>query len=137
MGKAINHQFPHLRGREIEIWQRFLALHPDRFTSLNYDVRVGQGIEFPGSTTVALKSMAEALTKQRIDVVSQSGGQTTLIEIAPGAGTDSLGQLLVYRRLWVEEHATEPLPALMLVTDVDRPDIRRASEAEGVEMVIV
>ena len=126
-----------MRTREVDLWLRFLEAHPDRFSSVEYDVRVGQGIEFPGSTTLALKSMAEALTRQRIDAVGSSNGVHTIIEIAPGAGTDSLGQLLVYRRLWQAEHPGELQPALLLITDVDRPDIRSVAESEGVEMIIV
>jgi hypothetical protein len=81
--------------------------------------------------------MAEALTKQRMDVVARAGLVITLIEIAPGAGTDSLGQLLVYRNLWQKEHIGEVPPKLMLITDVDRPDIRSVAESEGVEMIVV
>ena len=69
--------------------------------------------------------------------VARANGLTTLIEIAPGAGTDSLGQLLVYRKLWLSDHPAEATPALLLITDVDRPDIRSVAESEGVEMIIV
>ena len=77
--------------------------------------------------------MAEA----RLLFVFRSGGLTTLVEFAPSAGTDSLGQLLVYRQLWKEEHPGEPDPKLVLITDIDRPDIRRVAESSGVEMIIV
>jgi len=77
--------------------------------------------------------MAEAV----LFVVARAGQVTTLIEIAPGAGTDSLGQLLVYKRLWMDEHAGEPSPNLMLITDVDRPDIRSVAQSEGAEMIVV
>jgi len=137
MPKILNQLYPHLRSREIELWQRFLQTHPGRFSEMEYDVRVGEGIQIPGSPPLALNRMAEALTKQRIDVVDRSGGQTTLVEIAPSAGTDSLGQLLVYRQLWKEEHPGEPDPKLVLITDIDRPDIRRVAESSGVEMIIV
>ena len=126
-----------MRGREIELWQRFLVAHPDRFTELEYDVRVGQGAEIPAGFTPSLNRMAEALTKQRIDAIGTSGADRTIVEVAPSAGTDSLGQLLVYRQLWASEHPGEVQPKLMLVTDVDRPDIRSVAQAEAVELVIV
>jgi len=70
-------------------------------------------------------------------VVAVAAGLVTIVEIAPGAGTDSLGQLLVYRNLWQKEHIGEEPPKLMLITDVDRPDIRSVAESEGVEMIVV
>jgi hypothetical protein len=135
--KAINHLYPHLRSFEIDIWLRFLTLFPNRFSLIEYDYRVGHGIPPPTGLTPNLEKMTRDLTRQRIDAVGQSAGLKTLIEIAPNAGTDALGQLLVYRELWNQEHPGEPPPGLMLVTDMDRPDIRSVAEAQGVELVIV
>ncbi|MGH7273624.1 MAG: hypothetical protein ACREIQ_04110, partial [Nitrospiria bacterium] len=113
------------------------ATYPDRFTSVEYDVRVGQGIEPPAGLTPALNKMAEALTRQRIDAIGESEGGKTLVEITPSAGTDSLGQLLVYKELWMMDHEGGPEPALMLVTDFTRPDIRSVAALKGVEIIVI
>ena len=137
MAKAINHQFPHLRPQEIAVWERFLLQFPDRFDSIEYDVRVGEGITLPDNYQENIRRMALALTKKRIDAVGTKAGITTLGEIAPSAGTADLGQLMVYKGMWNREHPGESGLGLMLLTDFARPDMEGCCEYEGVDLVVV
>jgi hypothetical protein len=134
---ALNRQFPHLRPDEIAIWQRFLEKFPDRFQKLTYDVRVGPGIALPSGTSEEIQKMAVGLSQKRIDVVAESTEGLTLVEISPNAGANSLGQLLVYRELWLSDHPEASNPRLLLVTGHLRSDIPVIAGGMGVEVVAV
>ena len=81
--------------------------------------------------------MALALGRKRLDAVGRKAGTTTLVEIAPVAGTHDLGQLMVYKSMWNREHPAEPGPGLMLVTDFAKPDMATCCDDLGVELVVV
>ena len=137
MAKQINQQFPHLRTEEIDIWKRFLATFPARFTTFHYDVKVGPGVQLSNDTTQRIKEMALGLSKKRIDVVAEGSEGLTLVELSPNAGASSVGQLLVYQTLWVKDHPGEVPPKLLLITASERSDIREVSTDAGVELLIV
>ena len=137
MANAINSQYPHLRPDEVEVWKRFLAAFPARFSSFNYDVRVGPGVKLEDGSSEPIKKMALGLSQKRIDVVAEGVEGLTLVEISPNAGAGSVGQLLVYQTLWVREHQNKPPPKLLLVTGFERSDIREVTADTGVELVVV
>ena len=37
------YKYPHLIGEDTEVWTRFIKKFPDKFETVDYDVKVGQG----------------------------------------------------------------------------------------------
>jgi len=94
--------YPGLNAQSIALWQQWLKLYEPRFTSYEYNVRVGQGILAPAYLTQAEKDLWKKLTQKRIDVVAERPGQTWIIEIMERPGLAAVGQLIGYQHLYAK-----------------------------------
>ncbi|MBA7586793.1 hypothetical protein ES708_28798 [subsurface metagenome] len=63
------HKYPHLIGEDTELWNRFIRKFPDRFETVDYDVKVGRGADTTPIPDKSSKSYWAELTKKRIDVI--------------------------------------------------------------------
>lgn len=122
---------------DLNVWRRFLLLHPDKFTSLRYDVKVGTGARpWPASEGPKPEDW-EALTQKRIDAVGIWNGSTAIIEVKPRASFTALGQLLAYRTLLAEkERPTAPV-TLWVVCEERDADLETTFLSYGVSVVSV
>lgn len=92
--------YPGLNAQSIALWQSWLKLYESRFTSYEYNVRVGAGIVAPAYLSQADKDLWKKLTQKRIDVVAERPGQTWIIEIMERPGLAAVGQLVGYQHLY-------------------------------------
>jgi len=126
-------KYPHLRPDECNIWRRFLELHPDRFSFVAYDVRVGRGQELPHERDPSLARDWKMLTQKRIDVVGLSHGIFHIIELKHVADVRSPGQCLAYCQLFQSSYQLPRPPAPLLIFQMIRPDVLDLCEQNGVE----
>jgi hypothetical protein len=118
------------------IWLRYLQHHPADFDAVQYDVTCG-GCHAPDELTDHnLRRAWHHNSCKRIDALAWRGPSPTIIEIREHAGIGAIGSLLTYRELWCSDHPTEPVPALMLLTDWIAQDTRRAAEALGINVKV-
>ncbi|MGH9770091.1 MAG: hypothetical protein ACRD4Q_00075 [Candidatus Acidiferrales bacterium] len=92
-----------LNASSVALWRQFLGYYADQFSSFDYNVRVGQGIQAPAYLSDAEKQLWKMLTQKRIDVLADRLDETWIIEIVERPGLASIGQLIGYRHL-VEEY---------------------------------
>lgn len=109
-------KYPHMLGEDILIWERFIDRFPDRFDSVDYDVRVGKGITPLPELPENIKRDAKALTQKRIDVVGWLGELPTIIEVKSRVGLSALGQVLGYKILFESDFPLLFQPELLIVT---------------------
>jgi len=106
--------YSHLLKKDIAVWERFLASEAQRFTSFDYDVRVGDGRdpgpEFPPN----IRRMAVMLSQRRIDAIGHAPNHIAIIEITSVAGIKAFGQCKVYPILYKLAHP-EHLPIKMIL----------------------
>lgn len=98
-----NHRFPHLLPVDVKLWEQFLAANPNRYSVIDYDVRVGQGRPMPDLATANLRRMATDLSMRRIDAIGHNGNNRTVIEITHTAGLKAVGQMIAYKFLYREK----------------------------------
>jgi hypothetical protein len=115
--------FVHMAPEDTSIWLRYLEAGGGINAPFSYDVRVGNGVTMPeGSSSFAIKSAA-ALTTKRIDVMWNDGPVPVICEIKKRAGATAIGQLVLYRNLWVAQFPNGQTPRLFLLTDELQPDV--------------
>lgn len=94
------HRMPHLLEPDAELFSEFLRANPDRYTHLDYDIRVGMGRDPGDSFPDSIRHMAIHLSQRRIDVVAFRPGAIDIIEVTLSAGLKALGQLNAYPQLY-------------------------------------
>ncbi len=129
--------YPHMVGEEIEIWGRFVDKFPDRFESVDYDFRVGEGIELPGEDEENYARMAKMLSQKRIDVIGWIGDSPTIIEVKKRVGLSTLGQVLGYQSLFKKEFYHLRTPDLLVVCEMISPDDRYVLEKSDIKIEVV
>jgi len=129
--------YPHMVGDEIEIWGRFVDKFPDRFDSVDYDFRVGEGIVLHGEEEEAYKRMATMLSQKRIDVIGWVGDHPSIIEVKKRVGLSTLGQVLGYRVLFLKDFQHFGFPELLVVCAMVSPDDHFVLEKNKVEIEVV
>lgn len=132
-----NARFPHLLQKDIDVWKRFLADPPRRYTSFEYDVRVGTGRD-PGSEySDEIRRMAIGLSQRRIDAVGHTADTLDIIEITTAAGLHAIGQLTAYPILYRLTYVT-PLPLIpVLVCESIQTDALEGIKRTGALIYVV
>ena len=129
--------YPHLAKKEIPIWERFIKTNPDFFEAVDYDVTCGSGHELPNDLDEAWKRMAKYLGKYKIDVIGYKNGIHYVVEIRPNAGPSALGSTLSYAILYQTEMQGKIEAEPILITDVERPDMRKLCAEHDIGYIVV
>ena len=134
---SLRSSYPGMSRDDVPVWTRFVLAFPDAFDEVAYSVRVGQGADPLPSMDHLERLILRTLTQRRIDVVGFKAGRATLIEVKPRLGATALGQLLVYRRLWLQDFPGIPLGGLMAVVGHARSEDLAIARAYKIRVVVV
>jgi hypothetical protein len=129
--------YPHLAEKEIPIWERFMQKNPGFFESVDYDVVCGSGHDLPDDLAEPWQRNAKYLGKYKIDVVGYKGGVHYIVEVRPSAGPSSIGSTLSYAVLYQSERNNEIESEPIILTDVERPDMRALCDEHDIGYIIV
>lgn len=91
--------YPGLNSSSVDLWRQWLKYYEGDFSSYDYNVRVGQGIQPPAYLTEQEKALWKSLTQKRIDVVAHRWDSDWIVEIVERPGLASIGQLIGYFHL--------------------------------------
>lgn len=116
------YKYPHMTGQEKEIWERFMNLNPGFFVTVDYDWRVGQGMDVPFPVEDNILRMAKMLSQKRIDVVGWNDDKPTIVEVKRRVGIQTLGQVLGYQVLFERDFPNIIKPKLMVVCEIIESD---------------
>ena len=120
----LRHKYPHLIGEDTEVWNHFILRYPDRFDTVDYDVKVGKGVNTDILTETESRKYWSKLTKKRIDVIGYKDSLITIIEVKKRATLFTLGQILGYRFLFLREHPEIPaVKTFIICSKIDQDDI--------------
>lgn len=129
--------YPHLRQKEIEIWERFIALKPDEYDEVEYDLAFG--LLPPFGTVVVPETGGDdrRIYLRRIDVVGYKDNRIDFIEIKPNAGPGAIGQVKGYITLY--KNLVDPAAKITarVLTDNTRADVFLLAGQEGVVLSLV
>lgn len=130
-------KYPHLIGEDTEVWTRFIRKYPDKFDTVDYDVKVGLGSD-PNHTLeeTSHKYWAD-LTKKRIDVIGYKNDFVTIVEVKNRVGLFTLGQVLGYKFLYLREHPELALVGTLIVCKTINQDDSDVLKHFGLNFVVV
>lgn len=107
--------FAGLNAQSIALWRIWLKYYEADFSSFDYNVRVGQGIQPPAYLTDQEKALWKALTQKRIDVVAHRYDSDWIIEIMERPGLATVGQIIGYNSLGRKYLTLKPTVRLALI----------------------
>lgn len=130
-------KYPHLLTEDALVWDRYLGTHNLTEARFYYDVRVGigrpVGEEYPDN----IRKMATDLSQRRIDVLIEQPDLFTIIEITTTASLKAIGQLAVYRHLFMlDRQPTKPVKTILVCSSMD-PDLISFCTTYGLEYAVV
>jgi hypothetical protein len=126
--------YPHMLSEDAKVWTRFLMINPNAFEQVWYDVHVGRAIEADRRSPEWLQSMADHISRKRIDVVAKKLSNYLIIEIKPVLDMTALGQVLCYSKLFREEFRNRGQVVPMIICDVKGPDVPNVADDYGVDI---
>lgn len=119
------------------IWNAFLDRYGQGWEAFAYDVRVGPGSGAARDADLQTQAVFETLTKLRIDAVGYREGEITVFEVKPYAGISTVGQLVGYRALYIEDFRPGEPVRVAVVTDRFQPAVGEVFRMEGIEVWLV
>lgn len=122
----------HMGQLEANIWTHFLEAHGPEFTGYEYDVHLQKPVKLPDDMEAEYKADALALSALRIDVKAEDKKQIYLFEVRPNANQAAIGQLILYRYVYILQYNPTKPVRMMLVTDVYKPDIELTARSVGI-----
>lgn len=90
--------------QESAIGRAWLRKHAGDYDSVEFNVRVGQGVGLPPGTPQYVGLAAYASTTKRIDIVAHRGTSVDIVELKEVLGLGAIGQLIGYSHLYLADH---------------------------------
>ena len=129
--------YPHMKPRDVEIWERFISQYPDKYKQVQYDFHVGDKPDFDTTMDDGTDANQHMLYQLKIDVVAFEGNNIEIIEVKPDASPSTIGQVQGYRTLYIRDEKPKNNVSLAIVTNVERPNMRYLCQQAGVKLYIV
>jgi len=122
---------------DLLIWFRYRHQVAKLFDRLYFNVRVGEPTLFEKDIPPEILDMSIAISRRRIDVVGETPTDWRLMELRHDAGTESLGQILMYKALWFSDPPDARAVSLAIVSDRSNKDLIVACEYYNVDLIVV
>lgn len=129
--------YPHMKPRDIEIWERFIAVFPEKYIECQYDVSVGDIPQFMKERSSREGQAMQELYRLKIDVVAYHQNGIDIIELKPSAGASTIGQVVGYVELYKKEYKPSVAIQPVIVTDELKPNMEFLSQQQGVIIHVV
>lgn len=128
--------YPERTDKESTVIRDFLEAHGREFDRFSFSVRVGVGATPDPSTLPAVQRNTVFSSKKRIDILCWRDTQPVIVEVKVNITPASLGQILTYRHLWMEENPHELEPELIIVGRVVDADTVKVLQANRITVYV-
>ena len=128
---------PHMLAEDVPVWYRFLETWGHAFERLYYDVCVGGVTLSEERKKDSMWRMWRKTTAKRIDAIGETKDQVWIIEVADRPGLRALGQVQVYRSLWIEDPAIAKPEKMVIVCQTLDTDLGAAAAQNGVLLFVM
>ena len=128
---------PGMPSGDFQVWNRWREKAASLFDRLYFNVRVGEPVPVADDLPPEIKAMAVALSRRRIDVVGGKGTDWALVELKQDAGAEALGQILMYKALWLSDPPDARPVSMSVVTNSFNKDMNIACNFYDVEYIVV
>ena len=127
-------QYPGMTWVESEITRAWIRKHGDEFESIDFNVRLGEGVQLGEEYGEETRRDATMLSQKRADIVAVRAGVVTIMEVKVRIGLPALGQLIGYRELWRRDHPDAGFIRLLAIGRCAVSDVDMVFRAQGVEI---
>jgi hypothetical protein len=127
-------QYPGMTYVESEITRAWLKTHGAEYESIDFNVRLGEGVQLAGEWDDSTRRAATMLSQKRADIVALRAGVVTIVEVKVRIGLPALGQLIGYRELWRREHPDAGFIRLLAIGRGAVEDVDLVFRSQGVEI---
>lgn len=121
---------------EHEVIGDWLQARGNLYDRIEFNVRLGAGVEPPPELVEPYRANARELSQKRADIIAYQFGGVVIIEAKGRATINALGQLQAYRALWALEQPTIPVLGLHVICRRIGPDDLVAMQANGVDVYV-
>lgn len=128
---------PHMLPPDYPVWYAFLDKYGQLFERLYYDCLVGGPLLSPEEKKDPMKRMWRDNTAKRIDAIAELPDSVWLIEVATYPGPRSLGQLMTYQALWLEDPKIMKPEKMCLVCGGIDTDIGPSAAKFGAQIFVI
>lgn len=129
-------RFPHILPSDIPVLLRWLEMEADTIENIEFDVRVGKGIDPPPGLPENIQRMTYDLTRRRIDVVAFYPRRIIVAEVTRAAGLTALGQLKAYPILYTQTFKPSLPVKPLLICEEFTPDMMSVFRTEGIDFFL-
>ena len=131
------YKYPRMSEADTNLWRLWFAKYGIAYDRYDYDFPVGTGVDPGPAYSDILRKDYIDLTRKRIDAIGYTGNQATIFEIKPRAGTIALGQLLIYKRLFIAQEKNIPTVNIAVITGLMTDEEREIYSAHSIQVFIV
>ncbi len=128
---------PHMLNTDVPVWYRFLEKYESFFDNLYYDVLLGGPTLTKAEREDPILRMWRTNNSKRADAVAELSDEVWIIEVAERPGLRAVGQLQVYRSLWIEDPPILKPEKMVLVAAAFDQDLLASAARIGIETYIV
>jgi len=121
---------------EHEVIGDWLQARGSLYDRIEFNVRLGAGVEPPAELVEPYLTNAKELSQKRADIVVWIDDGVIIVEAKGRATTNALGQLQAYRTLWTLEHPDTPVLGLQVICRRIGPDDLLAMTSNGVDVYV-
>lgn len=128
---------PHMLKTDVPVWYRFLEKWGTPFTALYYDVLLGGPFLTVEQEKDPYWRMWRANTAKRADAIAELPNAVWIIEVAKRPGLRAVGQLQVYRSLWIEDPKIRKPESVLLVCEEVDTDLLASAAMYGILIYVM
>lgn len=115
----------------------WLESHIDSYDDIDWQKRVGPGVELGPDYSQNIQLMAYQATRKRVDLVAYANDSTTIIELKDHVDLAAVRQALDYAQLWPIAPTLPPVAAVVVVGRTGDADIVATAAALGVTVELL
>lgn len=118
---------------ESVICQAWIGEHSEEWDAIDFNVRLGEGMEFEREVDAETRRIGQLLSQKRADLIVTTLHQVAIIEVKIRLGPTAIGELLVYRHLWLRQDRLRRPVRMIGIARNAVPDIQDLLTELGIE----
>lgn len=124
---------PHMLDPDVPVWWRFLEKYNKLFQRIFYDSLLGGPFLSPEQAADPYWIMWRANTSKRTDAIAELEEEVWIIEVTSNATMRAVGQLIVYKTLWLRDQPIKKPFSLVLVCEFMDNDVVDGASSLGIQ----
>jgi hypothetical protein len=122
---------------EADLARRWLEANIDDYDDIDWQKRVGVGVQLGADYTETMQAVAAQATRKRVDLVAYSTAGAVLIELKNHVDLAAIRQAANYAQLWAVAPATPPVAAVLVVGNTGDPEVAEIAVGFGVTVELI